>query len=312
MVFAPRSPHWQALSFLEAPTACVRGVRAFPKGDPEPIMSCAARNGFWDLGAQTLRKLASHMGVSVASDAKLFDILMGLTKECLRTSEHELLPFMSERAVALGKVVGGTGIQELMALDGEGLELVGRDERQELTEERKHIEQVEGELRDFCESCKLARARAGAGRGTQRKPRPKVLPPGEIDQATARQFVLGGASVWRDNTRHGWQCHFPPFQRCSALNSICGDSRQALVVVLRTLWRQHNYLNSAAEKDCPVAGLFEVAGPTSLLEGGGNDASQPAASSGSGSRRRPAAQASQAQPPEATGPPPPKRRQKKA
>lgn len=80
MTYTRRSPLWQSQRFPSAPPASFRAARSFPDKAPASLLECAARAGFWDLGVQVLRRLASHLGLRLPSDSKLFDVLLVLSK----------------------------------------------------------------------------------------------------------------------------------------------------------------------------------------------------------------------------------------
>lgn len=67
----------------------------------------------------------------------------------------------------------GSGIEEMLALDGDGLDMADRDERQEVRKEQKQIKQARSELHGLFDAFELARCRVGPSKfGQNRHARP--------------------------------------------------------------------------------------------------------------------------------------------
>ncbi len=76
-----------------------------------------------------------------------------------------------------------------------------------------------------------------------------------------------GAFVWRG--RHGsWAAHLKPWPRISRSWAIQGH-KEALLHVLRGVWRLWLVDNFLTTDDCPIAGLFEPSGASAASSSGG-------------------------------------------
>ena len=208
-----------------------------------------------------------------------FEVVFALVQKVLECTDEETMGIVALRLAHKSKATS-SGAAELLALD-EGLDLVDKNERQELQREQKEAANDKAAEEAFMRDFRLARtSMLGKGEG-RRAPKKTALPPGEITQQQIRHLCPDEAHVWRNNARNGWSGHCQPFARTSALaESHGGSSREALLVALRVLWEQHLLLRGLPKSACRVKGLFD-SGKAPIPEARGKrkagDASPPAA-----------------------------------
>ena len=104
--YAWRSPLW---AWLEYPAARRHGVtkfcevRAYPSTpEPMPILTAAAKAGFYDLGASTLRAISQSVGLADGDDNKLFPTLCRLVKHVLKCSDDVCHSIVAGRLGEMG------------------------------------------------------------------------------------------------------------------------------------------------------------------------------------------------------------------
>lgn len=246
------------------------GVKAEVMSPPMSLMQAGARSAFWEFDKPLLDKLCQEFGITVPPGSSIFQTLLAMVSTTLDLEEEAALEILGRRLdVATG---AGTNLEDFLELE-EAAACLDEGDRKELVEEQRKIATQVSVCRNFKEAWRMKRkdiseakakavAKSSGGRGRAKakaKAVPKrPLPAGLIDQSQARVLCPPGGHIWRANTGHAWQGHYRPYSRISRSWHLYGGNRQALVLVLQTLWRQHlEFSGLRCPQDCPITGLLE-------------------------------------------------------
>ena len=254
--FQWRSPVWQ-VTVGKLQISQARSIKAvLVDRKAKPLLSVAAVNAFWRLPTNSLQQLAQHLKVRLDEAPSLFQTCLALVRAVLGCTEAEAIDIVQKRGVAMENA-SRMQEQSINAVE-EGLSLLEPQEQEEFQKEKRTMKADTDGVKDFARELALAKRRNTTGTKRQRKAKKTSLPPGEIPQDEAKKFLPAGASIWRDNLRHGWCGHFPPYKRVSARVDVFG-TRGAVLEVLRALWRQALHHQGEDASNCGVEGLFDDA-----------------------------------------------------
>jgi hypothetical protein len=253
--FAWKPPSVQLREGKRMPMA---GLLAVPTAKAEPLIKCAARNCFWDLGKVPLRKLATNEGVEHGRDATLFQLLHGLVAKCAHVAEEKVFEILNLRLHAAYDAC------EELFMEEDCVNLVAEEDQGELVKTIKETKEAEEEFNTFKKELQKARtsakARSKSSAKSTAKRTPLKVPTGDITLDMAKQMVpptcigikldsYGGR--WWAQTATGecksrsWQLH--------GFNESCR-------LVVAWLWSEclgEDQLDSSA---CPIEGLFRPNG----------------------------------------------------
>ena len=195
------------------------------------------------------------------SSAKLFGLLWHLVAYVLTVeSDADILRILQIR---LGKMSSACAVASSLQMLDDGLDLLDKKEVDALKRMKKDMSEAEARNNEFKDSY---RKKAKDVLPAPSRPRKKAqsaglrIPDGDISQPEAKLLMPPGCSVWRDRIRGGWCAHPDGMGRCSYLWSQHGGELQALIAMLRHVWRVYLEGNGWAVAQCPVLGLFPGAG----------------------------------------------------
>lgn len=239
---------------------------AVPCGQPEPLLTLAARNAFWPIQLPTLQQFVVEVRSAVATGT-LFDVLYSLVAHILGATDQQTLDIVRSRCVA--KV--STSAEALLSLDA-GLDLFTKSDQADLRKEQDQVRSATTFAKDFAAEYKArhrslglpepkAKAKAKAlsrQRGSDWcHPRaPARVPEGFIEHADAALLLPPRGTIWRMLRVGGWQCHQKPFPRVSFTFARWG-ARGASMLCAQHCWRLFLADEGLGESRCPIEGVFD-------------------------------------------------------
>ena len=250
-------------------TGQAASIKAVPRTScPSPLLHIAASNAFWTLSTALLQQIGKHLGVDLKGS--LFHTLRSLLKHILNgVTDERICQIMKLRIVRGPKA--HPLVAELLEMD-ETIEALDEDEQREVKSEQKayqkaarSVEVFQSEYKAFhAKTLGLKKAKASANPKNAKSPLHRVrrlgaVPPGAITQKEAKEMLPPGAYVWHGNYDGCWCVQLKPYPRFSKSWALQGH-RGALMECLRYAWRLWLSDNFLQEADCPVKGIFGVAG----------------------------------------------------
>ena len=127
------------------------GLLAMPTAKAEPLIRCAARNCFWDLGKTQLRRRASHEGVEHGRDATLFQLPHGLVAKCADVPADRVFEILNLRLQS-----AYDACEELFT-EEDCVDLVAEEDQGELIKTTKETKDAEEQVKTFKQELKKAR-----------------------------------------------------------------------------------------------------------------------------------------------------------
>lgn len=264
------SPAWQHLNMPRVGGSMPHAVRAISVANEEwaPLMTVAAKAGFWSLGKEVLKQIAEHTGASYDHGWDIFEIAFSLVKHVLQCSDSETCDHLKVRAGYLD-FVDDDCCEALMELNNDGAGILDPEDEQDLQNQKANAIGRKAMHDDFVKSLRERKsvivqgshaASSSSGRQAKKKPlfKKSAYPPFPaemVSQSELRKFVPPGASVWCGYSNGSWQCHLPPWRRKS-FSWAASDAHEAARKCLRHLWELFLSDNGMPTSACPVAGLF--------------------------------------------------------
>ena len=261
-----RSPAWQTKHFSTVTQHewQAKGLVAFPEGPAEALLKVAARSAFWALGKAVLSDLAAHVGIEVPAGTSFFDLVFLLVQETLGCSDEECVTLVGARLMNASP--SNYGAEQLLETDACNWAF-DREDHEEIQKDLKDGERKQVGILDFKEKyaakrreISIAMAKALPKAKAKRKSHQAVtsLPPGQISQKVAKEFVPPGTYIWRRNADEGWCGHHPPYRR-SSYSGLLHGSRGALILQLRDLWVKHCEFTGLQLADIPHPWIMDEA-----------------------------------------------------
>ena len=255
-------------------------IRAKQTTEVQPLKQIAARAAFWTFKQPVLDRFLTLFDVDVPRGGDLFDFLQALVSHCLHDMEPAAILDLLACRLPVETHLCSNMYEELLMAD-EGVVGLSPDEQKDIHEAKQKVVECKRATSTF--SSRFASRMqevpplviavpAPAGRGKKRKkgpgddpPGPGRLPPGDLTQASLRDFAPPGCSIWRSNTQGAWSGHAPPYSRISFSWGLYGH-RRAAVLVLRGLWERYCVLKGfRCPQGCTVPGLFDDAAEFDVL-----------------------------------------------
>lgn len=219
--------------------------------------------------------------MGVGHNLSLFKTLFEVIQLRLKTSDSETLDILALRLTL--DAMNDEFAPAILQID-EAIEVLDQHDEKHATDEQKKVGERAVHRSDFATEYRAERRRVaaaaaaaaeaaaavpkakGKGKGKKGKP-PAVAPlppaphmPSTISQATAKEFVPFGASIWRGVTRMEWCGHMPPYSRIHDKWEELGE-KGAMLSVLKRLWTQHcEFRGLEYDLTCPHIALFNEAG----------------------------------------------------
>ena len=250
----------------------------------EPLIRCAARNCFWDLGKTQLRRLASHEGVEHGRDATLFQLLHGLVAKCADVPADKVSEILNLRLQSAYDAC------EELFMEEDCVDLVAEEDQGELTKTIKETKEAEEQVKTFKQELKKARQSSktvtkSSAKSSHVKKVHLKAPTGDITLDMAREMApptcrgikldsFGG--MWWAQAATG-ECKSRPWQMYG-FNESCR-------LILAWLWSEFLDEEQLDKTTCPIESLFKQGG----LGWKGKIGSSAAAGSAMGSAPAPSA-----------------------
>ena len=240
-------------------------LRMIVEGASTDLHVLAAEKAWWAMGVTLLTKIAQHLMVELPANARLFQVLLALTRHALECSEARALELLALRMRKLDDYA--STMQELMQVDEAAKCLTVQDEK-EFNDTKKDVAATRQELQDFenefaerRRAVRMAAAKAAPktkakGKPPQAKGKPTELPKkvSEIPQAEAKLFMPDDGRLWKNNTDGAWVSRVPPLSPFSRSWAKYGEEL-SLRKVITNAWKQHCVVNGVALAECPMKGL---------------------------------------------------------
>lgn len=232
-------------------------IRMVQVGQIEPLRKVAARNGFWAMSRAEVQKFSKYLGVETEGGEAHCDEICKVVMEVLGCEEDTAVDCCHKRAVALHEA---TSMSQELAQCEAALQTFEQFDHDEVVREQRAAANRVDERRQYGKEF-VARKRAVMDKKHQNKKRttdglPKYpAMPSTISQATAKQYLPPGCSIWRGVSRCNWNGHCPGYPRCSAMWAQYGEEG-ALVQVLQKLWDMWLEQQGLDRSRCLVEGLF--------------------------------------------------------
>lgn len=267
--FAWRPPSWQQRWFHKVSRSQWGSWRlvAMPESASTPLLTLAAKCGFWSMTKVALMNIARRTMVSVGQGGDLFDCLCALIREHAPSSEKDLVDALGKRLRYASNATSG-GLDALLQTD-EQLWVFDKQDHDDLKKELVETEAKRSAAEIFRQKYHELRLKLNFDLATQagkRKARAAgghkfagELPAGEFAQSVARRWAPPEASLWRSNGDSGWCGHYEPYKRTHFSGSL-HTHRGALVLQLADLWSKYLEYNALPVTDCPYPELRRIIG----------------------------------------------------
>ena len=231
------------------------GVRPVLDGDgPEDVKVLAAKNCFWKLGPQEVKKVCEHYGVplthGVSFPEMLFEACCGFLPD---EPWHENLRRVGLRLSDIDASLDFSGA--LFDLDDANQFMSIHDVDKVKTQQKAMQERT-----DSGTSFKRAYRELHEKVKTDKKWKPPdkkkmYLLPSTIPQKEAKKYIPPNTYIWRGLQRCEWCGHCRPYKRCKASWLQYGEA-EALRVMIRMLWDQWLTLGGLDREYCPIENLW--------------------------------------------------------
>ena len=209
-----------------------------------------AEDGWYTYTRDLMLLVAQDRNVIIPSGSSVLDTAFLMNKALLKCSDLDAVETAGKPLAYLSQQ--DKWVKELMLVD-EAMELLDRDEYQQMNERQKKGMGVMEERHAFASEYQKARAKLGAPK------LPKGYPakiPLAFNQATVKKFIPPGSSIWRGNTRGEWWAHVKPYSRVVRRVSDYESEKDCILAVLQESWRQFNEKSGLMPTACPVEGIF--------------------------------------------------------
>ena len=231
------------------------GIRAFTEGLQGACMVVMARECFYVLDATVLKHFCEEMGIDIPPGADLFTICWAMVKWFLGLSDEETLKIVLLRCARLGDK---DCIDDMFLEVDEFTEVVEHADLKTMKGAQDDIKKKRTAANMFRESYRVkARSIYTKAHGPPVAPKHRRLIPGEMDQTTAKKYIPEGSHIWQGVKRPEWCGHVRPFVRITAPYARYGGQHEALLFVLRTMWKQDLFKSGLSYKLCPFEGVFQ-------------------------------------------------------
>lgn len=237
-----------------------------------PLTHLVALTAFWKFSRPLLSSIATGLAIAIPAGSNLFDTLTVLVTQVSAVEKNLCMEILGQRLDL--KTFADDAMRGILEID-EATMCLDPGDREEVKNEQTKFPAEFHERTEFKESCRVkrvvtakAKAKAaaaeagpkgrGRGKGAAAPPRPRVLklPPDVIEQRAAKVFAHPGSFVWRANQGQSWQGRYPPYRCVSRSWHLYGGNRPALILVLKSLWRQYLEYNALPDSACTVQGLM--------------------------------------------------------
>ena len=269
--FVWRSPLFLSCVFTNSDYQWRQEVHAILRDDVVPLQVVAARQAWWELGVETLKTVASHLGIKVAPKATTWETLLAMTMKVLGVDEEHATAILASRVTR--KTGDKSAVDELLQLD-EASKLLSREDEADLEKQQakqtKLAEQETEVYREYKEAkVRLREARkkqearaAGSGKRAKAKAAPKRqrLPnPEVLDHARAKALTPPSSLIWRSFHGEAWCGRYKQTGSHSRTWRKAGGSNHALHQILVLIWQDYCKEEALDPKDCPMEGVYDLA-----------------------------------------------------
>ena len=253
---------WQYYEYPLARDRWEPCTRMFLEEGPLPLLTIAARKAFWSMPKVSLVPYCQDLGVALGSGASLFACVYELVKHIIGGTEGEILDIVHQRLVRYD--AEGAYSDALLQCDA-AIQMLDIHDHQTLYDEQKTARSLQTDREIYAEDYRKQRmtlhppkgkAKAKAkGRGKGKPLSIAMPPPSTIPHADAKKYIPPTSSIWRGVVRGQWCGHCPPYARISEPWRRASEAN-ALLVVVRKLWRQYLEINALGIESCWVENLF--------------------------------------------------------
>jgi len=280
MTFAWKPP---AVHLREGRAMSKAGLLAMPIAKAEPLIRCAARNCFWDLGKTLLRRLAVHEGVEPGKDATLFQLLHGLVAKCAGVPEGQVFEILNLRLRA-----SYDACEELF-MEDDCVDLVAAEDQEELIRTIRDTKEAVQEVNTYRQELRKARRSSkGVTQGSAKASllRKLVLkrPSGDITLEMAKQMAPPTCIGMKMCTHGGRWWAQTASGECKSRSWQMYGFNESCRLILAWLWSDYLEEQQLDTSACPIEGLFK--------KGSFDSKGVSGASAGAGSAMGPASSAS--------------------
>ena len=148
-----------------------------------PLLTLAARHGFWLLNITAIKAIAERINVEVdvpLNSLDLFDLCWHTVRKVLHPcSPSVILDAVQHRLITMARSEKVSAHEVFMGLD-EGLQVLSRDDEDDVRKNQKKQRDVESKTKAFSDSY-----RAAVGKHRPLAPKPKAKPKGSSRGASA-------------------------------------------------------------------------------------------------------------------------------
>lgn len=260
-VLCPAAQHQECAASRDSWTLV--GMRFFQASDIQPMKELAARSAFWNLNKTFLLKLGEVLGVPLLEGSSLVNIIWALVAKILPAASDDLIrSYVEQRLVTMAAAVEANDAEQYGEVEELSDVLEVRDEKHAKKQVENHeddkfvLEQARADF-VFKVSGNPWGGKLGKLVNSEGKRYPKSVPPGQISHSVAKSMAPPSSYVWRHTKEGRWCGRMPPYGEVSRSWAKHGE-RQALILVLQSLWESFLTSNGATAKMCPIAGLLST------------------------------------------------------
>lgn len=210
--FEFRAWSWQVHHLPQSAATWWPATRPIAEGPSVPLVVAAAKNAFWQLGMSSLVLVAAHLQIPLSPGDSLLDVLVTMVSHTLNLTTVEALTLVEKRLVVLENSTDF--VSELMDID-EAAKVFTQEDEQRLKQEQSSAADRQAHAAEFARNFSERRSRAGgaapkagARGGSRRGAQPSrrslpVVGQCRMTQSEAKQWLPGGAFLWKANTQGG-------------------------------------------------------------------------------------------------------------